>query len=74
MRYREKGAVCPAIPGTAGHVLPCHSGNSGSRSVLSHFSMLSSAVLHVAEIPIDCEGVVHGAAALAQVQHGRQST
>ena len=24
MRCREKGAVCPVIPETAGHILPCH--------------------------------------------------
>ena len=34
MRCREKGAVCPVIPETAGHILPCYSGNSGSRSAL----------------------------------------
>ena len=34
MRYREKGAVCPVIAGTANHVLSCHYGNSESRSAL----------------------------------------
>ena len=57
-----------------GGCVSCYSGDSGSRSALSHYSVPSSAVLHVTEIPIDCEGVVHGAAALAQVQHSRQST